>query len=248
MTENDPYAHCPELRGLIKPPEQSFFRDFTAERLFRDFPQMEEHRSWPYPDPVREALRRDALAEHDGDLWVFAYGSLMWDPAFHFAEVRHAMVKGFQRRMILQDWRGARGTRQAPGLMASLDIGHRCEGLAFRIAQDRVEAETENLFRREMIAPGYHAVFVDAQINPETVPALTFVADHSVDEIMPDLSREQQIEWIAQGQGFLGTSRDYLANIVSQFAALGIEDAECAALLRDVDARIAGHAARGHGP
>lgn len=248
MTESDPYAHCPELRGLIKPPEQSFFRDFTAERLFRDFPQMEEHRDWPYPDPVREALRRDALADHDGDLWLFAYGSLMWDPAFHFAEVRHARVEGYERRMILQDWRGARGTRQAPGLMASLDIGHRCEGLAFRILQDQVEAEMQNLFRREMIAPGYHAVFVDTYIDADKISALTFVADHSVEEIMPHLTREQQIEWIAQGQGFLGTSRDYLANIVTQFAALGIEDADCVALLRDVDARIASRIRDGAGP
>jgi len=245
VTTNDPYFHCPELRGRITPPEQSFFRDFTAERIFREFPQMEEHRDWPYPDPVREALRHDALADHQGDLWVFAYGSLMWDPAFHFAEVRHAVVEGYQRRMILKEWRGARGTREAPGLMASLDVGHRCEGLAFRIPQDRVDAETDNLFRREMIAPGYHAQFVDTQIAPDRVSALTFVADHSVDEIVADLPRDDQIAWIAQGEGFLGTSRDYLANIVSQFAALGIEDAECAALLRDVDARRAQRAEQG---
>lgn len=238
MTSSDPYAECPELRGRITPPEQSFFRNFTAERMFRDFPQLEEHRGWPYSDPVREGLRRAALEEHSGDLWVFAYGSLMWDPAFHFAEVRRASVAGYARRMILKEWRGARGTREAPGLMASLDHGTGCDGLAFRITADLVDPETDNLFRREMIAPGYHAQFVETQTQSGTVQALTFVANHDVADTVGDLSRDEQIKWIAQGEGFLGTSRDYLANIVSQFSALGINDEYCVELLRDVDARI----------
>ncbi|MEM1303189.1 MAG: gamma-glutamylcyclotransferase [Pseudomonadota bacterium] len=233
----DPFYHCPELRGRITPPEQSFFRGFTVERLFTEFPHMREHSDWPYTDAEREAVRTQALAQHSGDLWVFAYGSLMWDPAFHFAEVRRAHVPGYARQMILREWRGARGTREAPGLMAALDVGDGCDGLAFRIAEDMVETETDTLFRREAIAPGYNAIFVQTQIGDQMIPALTFVADHSVDDIVGDLPHEDQVKWIAQGAGFLGTSRDYLANIVSQFEALGIHDPHCAALLRDVDAR-----------
>lgn len=57
---------------------------------------------------------------------MFAHGSLMWDPAIDFAEVRRAWLPGHARRFILCDIHGARGTRDAPGLMAALDRGDGC--------------------------------------------------------------------------------------------------------------------------
>lgn len=236
----DPFAHHPELRDKIADPETSFFRDFSVARLFAQFPQMEAHRDWPYAEDEREALRAEALADHEGDLWVFGYGSLMWDPALRFAEVRRARVEGYARRMILVDWRGARGTEAAPGLMAALDRGDGCEGLAFRIARDAVDHETAILFRREMIAPGYLARFVTATLDDGDVRALAFLADHAVEDIRGDLTHAEQVDMIATGVGFFGSSRDYLANIVDHFETLGIDDADCAGLLRAVQERRAG--------
>ncbi len=236
----DPFAHHPGLRDKIADPATSFFRAFSVERILTQFPQTLEHRDWFYPDDRREALRRAALEGHEGDLWIFGYGSLMWDPALMFDEVRRAHVKGYSRQMILFDWRGARGTEEAPGLMAALAEGGDCEGLAFRIPAERVEVETEILFRREMVAPSYHARFVTADLDDGPVRALTFVADHDQPEIRADLSRAQRVAYIATGAGFLGTSRDYLANIVDHFETLGIHDPDCETLLRDVDALRAG--------
>ena len=234
----DPFAHHHELRDLIADPETSFFRNFSVERMIEQFPQMEAHRDWPYTDKQREALRHATLSGHSGDLWVFGYGSLMWDPALRFAEVRRAHVAEYARRMILVDWRGGRGTKDTPGLMAALDEGQGCDGLAYRIAADTVDFETEILFRREMIAPGYHARFVEAMLDDGPVRALVFVADHSVPEIQPELSRTDQIRLIATGSGFLGSSRDYLANIVEHFATLGIHDEDCISLLRSVESHL----------
>ena len=99
------------------------FRNLYAASLGKDVPN-----SSP-PDPkrrsaeAREASRRVTLASHTGDLWVFAYGSLMWDPAMDFTEVRRAWLPGHARRFILCDIYGARGTPEAPGLMAALDWG-----------------------------------------------------------------------------------------------------------------------------
>jgi cation transport protein ChaC len=233
-----PFAHHPELRDLIVDPETSFFRNFSVERVIEQFPQMEAHRDWPYTDRQREALRNAALTGHSGDLWVFGYGSLMWDPALRFAEVRRAHVAGHARRMILVDWRGGRGTEDAPGLMAALDEGPGCNGLAYRITANAVDSETEVLFRREMLAPGYHARFVEVMLDDGPVRALVFVADHSVPDIQAELSRVDQIRFIATGSGFLGSSRDYLANIVEHFKALGIYDQDCVSLLRSVDAHL----------
>ncbi len=243
---SDPFAHHPELRGRIDDPYRSFFRDFSVEGLMARFPQLEEHRGWVYSDAVREAMRAEALRQHSGDLWVFAYGSLMWDPALDFAEVRRARLQGYARRMILVDARGGRGTAEAPGLMAALDEdpafggpgdpATSCEGLVFRIPAEAVDRETEILWRREIVGPAYIPRFVDAHLDQSSVKALTFVADHAVPDIQPELSRADQVRLIATGAGFLGSSRDYLANIVRHFEAMGIHDPDCASLFEEVEA------------
>ena len=238
----DPFAHHPGLQGKIKNPEESFFRNFTVENMIASFPQMEAQRDKVHSDEVREELRKEVLAGHVGDLWVFAYGSLMWDPGFVFKDVRRALVPGYALQMILKDTWGGRGTAEVPGLMAALDSapdGPGCQGLVFCIAADQVDEETEILCRRELLGPAYMPRFVTAQIEGQEVRALTFVADHRVDDIQRDLTREEQITYIAYGQGFLGTSYEYLANILAQFEVMGIKDPACAALLADVDAYLA---------
>ena len=81
--------------------------------------------------------------------------------------------------------------------------------------------------------------FVTAEAGGEPLKALTFLADHDTEAIWPDLTFDEQVHFIAQGEGFPGTSRDYLASIVSHFAALGIEDECRATLLSAVDRRRA---------
>lgn len=231
----DPFAFHPELRGKIIEPSESFFRTFTVESVFSDKPELQWVLSHLHSDQEREQSRTRTLTGHTGDLWVFAYGSLMWDPAIRFREVRRAQVTGYARKFILKDIYGGRGVAASPGLMAALDRGDQCEGLAFRIAADEVEAETELLWRREVIGPGYSPSLVDATIGGAQARVLTFLADHDCATVCPEISREKQISFLRNGSGFLGTSRDYLANIVHQFTTLGIVDEDCASLLREVD-------------
>ena len=187
----DPFAHHPELRGKIVDPLQSSFRTFTTAKLAKIVEEQGLPGGWWHSDEEREASRAEALAgNRDRDLWVFAYGSLMWDPAFRFAEVRRAHVPDYARRFILKDILGGRGTRDAPGLMAALDKGPGCEGLLFRIVSDHVEEETEVLWRREKVGPAYIPTFVDAVVSGERVPALAFVADHEAELIDASLTRE----------------------------------------------------------
>lgn len=235
----DPFAHHPELRDQIGDPLQSFFRSFTTAVLAARMEQMGLPLGWWHPDEEREAIRAQTLAgRRDADLWVFAYGSLMWDPGVRFAEVRRAHVPGYARRFILKDLYGARGTFERPGLMAALDKGPGCEGLLFRIAREDIEQETEVLWRREQIGPAYKAVFVEAHTPDRTIEALTFVADHDAEMIDAGLTRERQIEYVATGKGFAGTSMDYLRNVHQKFAVLGIDDEEVTGLLRDAEAYL----------
>ena len=239
-TTPDAFAHHPELRGKIADPLTSFFRTFGRKSLLENHPNPEVLKDFLRSDIDREANRHNFLAAHgQGDLWVFGYGSLMWDPGFQFSDVRRASVAGHSRQFILVDDKGGRGTVAAPGLMAALDQtldeSATCQGLGFRIAASLVGAETEILWQREMVGFAYLPVLVTAQINNQPEKVLTFKANHAAASIRRDLSRADQIRYFAQGQGFLGSSKDYLANIVRQFALLGIVDDACTDLLREVE-------------
>ena len=227
----DPFRHHPELRDKIKPHDTSWFRTLTTQG-FSDMLAAKGLDPMPvYGEAERETLRHQALAAHTGDLYIFAYGSLMWDPALDFSEVRTAHAPGHERRFILVDRYGGRGTRAAPGLMAALDVGAGCDGLAFRIPANRVIEETRILFQREMISPGYHARFIPVVIAGEPAQALTFLADHDSDLMEAEISFDDQVRYVATGVGVLGTSHDYLRTTLHQLEQFGIDDPPARAIL-----------------
>jgi cation transport protein ChaC len=225
------------LRDRIADPLNSPSRTLTTAKLANLAKTRGLPADWWYAESVREAERAKTLADWRGaDLWVFGYGSLMWDPGVRFEEVRRVHVPGYARRFILKDVYGGRGTVDAPGLMVALDNGGGCHGLAFRIPRANVDEETAILWRRERIGPAYKPAFVDAVAANTRLKALTFVADHEAELINAGMSRAQQIEYCATGNGFMGSSLDYLRNIARQLAALGIHDDEVQELLREAEA------------
>lgn len=238
-SEPDPFLHHPELRDKVTDPITSFFRTFRIESVLAQHPELSWVAEIIHSDDEREQNRLNALQNHPNeDLWVFAYGSLMWDPAFIFSEVRRANVPDYARRFILRDVMGGRGTPEEPGLMAALDHGPGCDGLVFRIPRDIIAVETDILWRRELVAPTYLPTFVTAFVEGQPVRALTFTADHDADQIRIDITRDEQIQYVCGGRGILGTSLEYLTNIVSQFNALGIVDHDCSSLLAEAEKYI----------
>ena len=99
----------------------------------------DEERSQQVRRMLSDAPRRDCI-------WVFGYGSLMWNPAFHFAERRTARIYGFHRQFCLWS-RSGRGSPERPGLMLALERGGSCHGVAFRIAPEHVESELDVVWR-----------------------------------------------------------------------------------------------------
>ena len=147
----------------------------------------------------------------------------MWDPAFRFAELRHARLEGYHRRFCLRTELG-RGSPKNPGLMAGLDIGGSCEGLAFRIRREILEEETEIIWRREMIRMAYAPTFVTLATPQGPVEALAFVIDHASDHYVAELDQEEEIRLMATGTGVIGTSLAYLEKLLEQLAVLDVED------------------------
>jgi cation transport protein ChaC len=177
-------------------------------------------------------LLEKILAAHDEtrDLWVFGYGSLIWNPAFEFEQRKPALLHGWHRRFCLKTYMG-RGTPEAPGLILALDHGGACKGVAFRIVAGAVRAELELLWQREMYGGAYNARWVNLQAGGKTFRAVTFVINRLHPRYVKELSVEQAATLIATGCGDLGTCREYLENTVLHLSEMGLRDAGLARIV-----------------
>jgi cation transport protein ChaC len=178
-------------------------------------------------DAEMAALMEEILAAHPPgeDLYVFGYGSLIWNPAFHYVETCPALLRGWHRRFCLKMFIG-RGTLENPGLMLALDHGGACKGVAFRIAATKIRQELGLLWQREMYGGAYNARWVNlTAAGGAKIRAVTFVINRQHPRYLPEISVEQTAALIATGCGDLGTCREYLENTISHLAQLGLSDA-----------------------
>lgn len=220
------FHHTPAIRELVTPPDASDMR-FGQER-FAELDEQAEAEGWPpgwrIKHDAREANRQDVLSGRwTQDLWVFAYGSLIWDPAVYVDEYRRGVLDGWRRSFCMR-LEGGRGSHARPGLMAALDKGGRCDGVVFRIAADLVEQETEFMWRREMFAGAYCPVFLEVATSQGPVDALVFIMDRTNHRYMPNLTDEEAARMIALAEGGLGSNFDYLDSLVRHLNYLSIHD------------------------
>jgi cation transport protein ChaC len=171
------------------------------------------------------SLLEKTLAEHDPatDLHVFGYGSLIWNPAFHFIDSQPALLRGLHRRFCLKMMSG-RGTRERPGLMLALDFGGACKGVVFRNAARAVREELGILWRREMYGGAYNARWITVRTAAGPARAITFVINRKHPRYMPELSVPEMAAIIATACGEIGSCREYLENTVRHLDTLGLRD------------------------
>ena len=169
------------------------------------------------------------------DIWVFGYGSLIFNPVMDFVDRASGRVFGYHRRFCLRTRLG-RGTPDCPGLVLALDRGGSCTGVAFRLNPEVAIAELDLLWRREMVTGVYVPVVLNAQSAIGTIKCIAFIANHQASRICPDLPREEKIRYLATGAGGLGTSLEYLENLADHLDALGIDDPYVFSLLEEVRA------------
>lgn len=228
------FRHAPALKGRIVPPAKSLLRltyerfdELDAQALAEGWPP-----GWRMEHEAREANRREVLAGRlDQDLWVFGYGSLIWDPAVYLDEIRLATLDGWHRRFCMLI-HGGRGTIANPGLMAALDKGGVCEGVAFRIPGEIVDEESEIMWMREMFGGSYRPEFQTVSTPQGEIEALAFVIDPDHDRYIRNMSLADAAKIIAHAEGRNGTNFEYLESLQTHLACLGLEDAEMAELHR----------------
>jgi glutathione-specific gamma-glutamylcyclotransferase len=240
LVTRDAFVHLPHLRNRLTPADKS------AVRITREALAIYDERArqtgylanWRLSDQKIEESWRSFFSgwtTKPGDLWVYGYGSLMWDPGFHFAEVRLADVDGYQRRFTLKSEIG-RGSPGRPALMLSLERqAGVCRGLAFRIAANLAIAESEILWRREMITGGYSPAILSMTTPQGSITGLAFTSNTSQSRYVGELPLRDTAAIIASGAGAIGTNRGYLEDMAAQLKALKIEDPYVERLLREVN-------------
>jgi cation transport protein ChaC len=157
------------------------------------------------------------------DLWLFGYGSLMWNPAIHFAEKKAGEVRGWHRRFCL--WlHGGRGSPESPGLMLGLERGGRCAGIVYRIPAAKARSELLLAWRRELFTRAYHSRWVSVQTADGPVAAVTFVVNRTHSHYAGRLDDAAVAAHLASATGALGSCAEYLAATLDALHSLGLRD------------------------
>ena len=175
-----------------------------------------------------------------GELWIFGYGSLMWDPGFAYVEREPALLRGYHRAFCIYSHR-YRGTAEAPGLVLGLQPGGSCRGIAYRIASARRSEVFAYLDEREMSGKVYEQrpVPVTLLSRRRRVHAYAHITQLGHPQHTGPLTFERIAELICQGHGTRGACAEYLVNTVRHLDELGIKDGPMHELLRYVEGRRA---------
>ena len=175
--------------------------------------------------------KRDEAARGEEPLWVFAYGSLIWNPGFDPAESRPAVLRDFHRSFCMRSIHH-RGSESHPGLVLALDFaeGASCAGLALRVRPEETREVMEALRERELISSAYLEKRVELETEEGAVTAVAFVIDREHAQYAGGLPLESQADIIAAATGGRGTNADYLFQTVDALDGLSIGDGDLAEL------------------
>ena len=164
------------------------------------------------------------MPDDSGPLWVFAYGSLMWDPGFAFDHCAPAVLKGHRRAFCVLS-KSHRGTPERPGLVLGLAPGGICRGIVYRAAPGQEAAVRAYLFERERRRyEVYRERMLRVRHKGGAVVAQTYVADPAASDFVADLAEEEIARRILAAHGERGPNFVYLERTIDQLNTLGIRE------------------------
>jgi len=198
------------------------------------FGDIEESILWS-PEQRAASLAATLAGRPDqGPIWLFGYGSLIWNPAFEFEEAAPATLTGWHRDFCLRLTAG-RGTARYPGRMLALTAGGETTGLAFRLTDSGLEDELSLVWKREMITGCYLPTWCPLVLDDgRQVNALVFIMDPNHPLYDGDSRAEKIAPLIATASGPLGSNAQYLFSLEEAMQERGMQDEGVAELARKV--------------
>lgn len=197
----------------------------------------------PEPDRMDDDALADAAAEwvrsrpDPQNIWVFATGSLMWNPEFPYTECRRGRVEGWHRAFCLYSV-NYRGSPARPGLVMGLAPGGYCEGCAFRIDPGNREDAAVTLWRREMGHGSYRMIDLDIETAEGTIHGSAFTPTEGHPQYAVGLPRQTVSAAIACASGKRGPNLDYFTATRDHLLEMGIVDPYIEAIAEDLSGCI----------
>ena len=168
------------------------------------------------------SAREPLVALPAGDIWVFAYGSLMWRPGFPHTRAVRAHIHGYHRDLCVWSW-VHRGSRAYPGLVLGLDLGGSCVGVAHRVEAAERDAVVAYLYARELVTDVYLPMVRSVRIDGEgVVPALAFLVDRRHPQYAGRVAAPLAARTVRAARGESGANIDYFTSTMAHLEALGI--------------------------
>ncbi|MEO3988412.1 gamma-glutamylcyclotransferase [Pseudocitrobacter cyperus] len=198
------------------------------------FGAIEESLLWSPEQRAASLAATMACRPDDGPVWIFGYGSLMWNPALEFTDSCTGTLVGWHRAFCLRLTAG-RGTACQPGRMLALKEGGRTTGIAYQLPNDTVEEELSLLWKREMITGCYLPTWCKLELDDgRMVNALVFIMDPRHPQYEADTSVQVIAPLIAAASGPLGTNAQYLFSLDEELQKLGMPDEGLDELIKKV--------------
>lgn len=229
----------------MTPSKNPLHLDLTEELCALVPPQLSD--PGPHPDlryytadEHRAAVEAtlDRLGNRD-EVWLFAYGSLIWKPVGTIVETRKGTLEGYRRSFCLRSTRW-RGSPERPGLVLGLVPGGETVGFVQRLSPLTAPTDLLALYQRELTVnpPNQLPEIVPVQTSQGEVTAVVFVSSPDGPSFVRDMSREQQVDMLATGSGNWGSSAEYLRQVVKSLLETGINDEYLMDLQRSVAALL----------
>jgi cation transport protein ChaC len=175
--------------------------------------------------------------EHVHATWVFAYGSLIWNPGFDYRRAELARLNGYHRAFCIGSIR-YRGTPDRPGVVLGLDRGGACVGVAYELHEASRKTALDAVFQREIpdwAERVYRPTIVRVRLSDGApVEALAFVAERG-SRWYRRLAEAELLKTLREAHGQRGPNRDYAINTWQALHARGVRDDRLERLVRLVE-------------
>ncbi len=168
------------------------------------------------------------------DIWIFAYGSLMWNPMIEFEKRQTATLHGWHRSFCLRMVTG-RGSPDGPGRMLALQPGGHTQGVALKLPEAALGEELRLIWIREMVLGSYRPTWASITLGDGTrTHAIAFVADESRDQFEPDSCVATVAPLISTAMGTFGSNTEYLLKLREALIECRLRDAYIDELVSEI--------------
>lgn len=205
----------------------------TIESLLPEWMRWSEER-------IGASLRATLQGRPDGaPVWLFAYGSLIWNPLLEIAESQPAVLEGWQRRFCIRLVSG-RASQEKPGRMLALEPGGRTEGVAYRLGETQLQDELMLVWIREMVAGFYRPRWQPVTLaDGSVVQAIVFVSDPSHPLYEADSTVATVAPLVSSAEGHLGSNAAYVKELHASLQNNGVHDDHIARLANALNVFLA---------